>query len=94
MQSEINTLTTAEKQELENFIFTNLVRTNQPASRLSTSVIVFEFSTKFSLPALYRFMVWMLSHGYTAEEVFPTIVHDLNGSNQDPHTFSPRISSY
>ena len=87
-------LTIAQLDELRDFICRSLAATGQNVSRFDISISLVKFGEQYSLPAMCRFMTWMQSHGYSNEDILCTIVHDLNGRDEDPSCFSPRTSSY
>jgi hypothetical protein len=78
--------------ELVEYIDKNLVRTHQDISRFALVNVLFDFQDKHNLLAMYRFWKWMSENGYGDDEIFATIMHDLNGRNE--YMFCPRTSSY
>ena len=86
-------LTTPEFQELVNFITANQIVT--PCySHGQYADLLARYATKYSLPAMYRFMVWALQNGLPSIKIMSTIGHDLGGFINQERCFSPRSESY
>jgi hypothetical protein len=88
----IHGLTPEQWNELEKFI-ANQVK-DQGVTRLQIGGAMYTFGNNFSLPAMYRFLQFAKAHRLTKLETGATLMHDLNGRNQNPAIFSPRTSSY
>jgi hypothetical protein len=83
-----------EYDDLEYWIFDHLNKTGQKVKRIEIATLLYEFGSKFNLPAMYRFFKYAQSVLIPAEEILATIVHDLNGKNENPAIFEPRTATY
>ena len=79
----------AEITSLINFIES---KTNFP--RLLILDAIFRFGYLYDLSALLRYFEWAQDNHEKDAAIFATIMHDLNGIEQDPKTFSPRTAGY
>ena len=79
---------------VRTYIVNNLEATGQnvSTSNIASALLSFDSIFKDGISAMYRFITWMQEHGYTEHDIFPTLIHDLNGMRDD--CFSPRTSSY
>ena len=67
-------------------------KTNFP--RLLILDAIFKFGHLYDLSALLRCFEWAQDNHEKDAAIFVTIMHDLNGIEQDPKTFSPRTAGY
>ena len=88
----IHGLTPEQWNELEAFI-ANQVK-DQGVTRLQIGGAMYQFGKHFSLLAMYRFLQYAKAHSFSKLETSATLVHDLNGRDENPAIFSPRTASY
>jgi hypothetical protein len=89
-----------EENEVDKFMYVldyvckNLEETGQKIPRKNITFALLEVNDKFDkgVEHMYNFITWMNEHGYSEHEIFPTLVHDLNGRNDT--CFLPRTSTY
>lgn len=82
-----------EFTELVEFFCANQV--NLPRIQYSDLVAIFaQYGTRFSLPAMYRFLKWALLNGMEKGMIMATLGHDLNGSMRPDPFFAPRTETY
>jgi len=88
------TVNTDELIFVRDYLKTNLSETGQNIGtfELATSLLDFENIFEGGVTHMYNFITWMQTHGYTAHEILPALVHDLNGRND--RCFLPRTSTY
>ncbi len=52
------------------------------------------FGRMYDIDALLRYFDWARENDESDADILETIMHDLNGIQEDPDTFSPRSNSY
>ena len=52
------------------------------------------FGRMYDIDALLRYFDWARANDESDADILDTIMHDLNGIQEDPDTFSPRSNSY
>jgi len=52
------------------------------------------FGRMYDIDALLRYFDWARANDESDADIIETIIHDLNGIQEDPDTFSPRSNSY
>jgi len=52
------------------------------------------FGRMYDIDALLRYFDWARANDESDADILETIMHDLNGTQEDPTTFSPRSNSY
>ena len=52
------------------------------------------FGRLYDIDALLRYFDWARANDESDADIIETIIHDLNGIQEDPDTFSPRSNSY
>jgi hypothetical protein len=79
---------------VRNYIVTELGKTGQDYTHTQIACAMVDFDNLFpdGVSAMYRFINWMKTHGYTEHEILPALSHDLSGMHDDG--FSPKVSSY
>jgi len=80
---------------VRNYIVNGLQKDGQNVNHTMIANAMVDFDNLFpnsGIGAMYRFITWMETHGYTEHEILPTLVHDLNGMRDDG--FDPRTSTY
>jgi hypothetical protein len=84
-----------EWQRLQNYIWQGLNDRGQRLNKIDVGAMMYGFSIKFDLAAMYRFFDWaQVNMQYQDDEILNTLIHDLNGRFEDPKMFDPRTSSY
>ena len=86
------TVTPSQFVEIREFISDNLTVRKQVLPTFKLAELLFHFEEKFDLSSMYRFIVWGKSNDLDDDEILATIIHDLNGMNDE--CFSPRTSNY
>jgi hypothetical protein len=79
---------------VREYLKTQLSETGQDigTSELAGALLDFEDIFEGGIAHMYNFVGWMQTHGYTAHEILPALVHDLNGRKDV--CFLPRTSTY